>query len=286
MKNWIGRTLKWGAAALALLVVGTIMATSGPFYSAPPERIVRLSSAPVDGKTVLVAGGTSASGLELIRVLKARGWRIVVLVRPSSNTASLDAVGVDKVVADAMNLEETAAAFAANRFDAVASLIGTSARDLPARRNALEVRIRGPAKMDPGRRPDFIGNRNLIDAAKAAGVARFVLVTVIGAGDSDGAVPWGARRGHEDVIALKTQAEDHLRASGLAWTIIRPGGLGRQPAGTSAVLVDDPKAFSFIARSDLGRLTADALGDASTVGKTYTAFDPQRRMIWKLFTAN
>lgn len=54
---------------------------------------------------------------------------------------------------------------------------------------------------------------------------------------------------------LKTRTEAHLRASGLDWTIIRPGGLGRQPPGRT------------------------------TVGKAYTAFDPQRRMIWRLFTS-
>jgi uncharacterized protein YbjT (DUF2867 family) len=286
MKKWIGRLLKWGAAALVLLVAGGIMAMSGPFYSAPPERIAQLSAARVDGKTVFVAGATSASGVELVRALKARGWRVVAMTRASSNTAALDALGVEKVVADAMNAEETAAVIAAGRYDAIISMVGTSARDLPKRRNPIDTRIRGPVKMDPNLRPDFIGNRNLIDAARAAGVARFVFVTVIGAGDSDGAVPWGARRGHEAVIELKTQAEDHLRASGLDWTIIRPGGLGRQPASTTAMLVEDPQAFSFLARSDLGRLTADALGSPATIGKVYTAFDPQRRMIWKLFTAH
>lgn len=284
MKKWIGRILKWGAVALVLLVAGGILAMSATFYSAPPERIAQLASVPVQGKTVFVAGATSASGLELVSALKERGWRIVAMVRASSNTAPLDALGVEKVVADAMNAEQTAAVIAAGNYDAIVSLVGTSARDLPKKRNPVDVRIRGPEKMDPNLRPDFIGNRNLIDAAEAAGITRFVFVTVIGAGDSDGAVPWGARRGHEDVIALKTLAEDHLRASGLEWTIIRPGGLGRQPAGNTAVLVEDPQAFSFLARSDLGRLTADALGDASTVGKVYTAFDPQRRMIWKLFT--
>ena len=284
MKKWIGLVLKWGAVALVLLLVGAILSMSATFYSAPPELIAKVAPVPAEGKTVFVAGATSASGIELVRALKARGWRIVAMVRASSNTAPLDALGVEKVVADAMNAEETAAVLAAGKFDAIVSMVGTSARDLPKKRNSIDARIRGPAKMDPNRRPDFIGNRNLIDAAKAAGVKRFVFVTVIGAGDSDGAVPWGARRGHEDVIALKTRAEDHLRASGLEWTIIRPGGLGRQPTGSTAVLVEDPQAFSFLARSDLGRLTADALGDESTIGKAYTAFDPQRRMIWKLFT--
>ncbi|MCU0757885.1 MAG: SDR family oxidoreductase [Steroidobacteraceae bacterium] len=285
MKVWLIRIFKWGSAAVLGLIVGTVLATSAPFYAPAPERIARLSSEPVTGRTVLVAGATSASGLELVRTLKERGWRVVAAVRASSATTPLDALGVEKRVFDAMSAGETVAALATERFDAVVSLIGTSARDLPKRRNPIDVRIRGPEKMPLDRRPDYVGNRNLIDAAKAAGVSRFVFVTVIGAGETDGAVPWGARRGHEDVIALKTKAEAHLRDSGLAWTIIRPGGLGRQPAGQSAVLTDDPRAFSFLARSDLARLTADALGDDTTIGKAYTAFDPQRRMIWKLFTA-
>jgi uncharacterized protein YbjT (DUF2867 family) len=285
MKTWILAILKWGAVALVLLALGTLLATSAPFYSAPDARIARLTPAAGAGRSVLVAGATSASGLELVRVLKARGWNVVAMVRASSSTAKLDELGIEKIVADSMQPADLPPLFAARRFDAVVSLIGTSARDLPQRRNPVEVRLRGPAQMDPDKRPDFLGNRNLIDATRAAGVSRFVFVTVIGAGDSEGAVPWGARRGHEDVVRLKTRAEDHLRASGLAWTIIRPGGLGRQPPGNSAVLVEDAQAFSFLARSDLGRLTADALADDSTIEKTYTAFDPQRRMLWALFTA-
>jgi uncharacterized protein YbjT (DUF2867 family) len=286
MLTWIGRILKWALVALALLAIVLVLGSSAPFYSPAAELVARPVLAAPAGRSVLVAGATSSSGLELVRVLQERGWRVVAMVRASSNTTTLDAMGVEKVVADSMQPADLAAAFTGNRFDAVVSLIGTSARDLPKRRNPIDVRIRGPEKMDPNKRPDLIGNRNLIDAARANGVDRFVFVTVIGAGESAGAVPWAARRGHEDVIALKTQAEAHLRASGLRYTIIRPGGLGRQRAGSSAVLVEDPTAFSFMARSDLARLTADALGDDATIGKAYTAFDPERRMIWKLFTKN
>jgi uncharacterized protein YbjT (DUF2867 family) len=88
------------------------------------------------------------------------------MVRASSSTAKLDELGIEKVVADSMQPASLPPLFAARRFDAVVSLIGTSARDLPQRRNP-------------------------IDATRAAGVRRFVFVTVIGAGDSDGAVPWG-----------------------------------------------------------------------------------------------
>jgi uncharacterized protein YbjT (DUF2867 family) len=281
--KWLVRILKGVAIAAVLGVIGVVLST-GTFYSAPSEKVAKLAPVASEGRVVLVAGATSASGVELVRVLKERGWRVVAMVRKSSNTAAIDALGIEMVVADAMRAEDLPAAFAAAKFDAVVSLIGTSARDLPQRRNPIDVRIRGPEKMNPDSRPDYVGNRNLIDATRAADVSRFVLVTVIGAGDSHAAVPIGARRGHEEVIALKTRAEDYLRASGLQWTIIRPGGLGRQPPGSTALLVEDPRAFSYIARSDLGRLTADALGDSSTIGRTYTAFDPARRMLWRLFS--
>lgn len=278
------KILKWGVIALVVLVIGYVISMSGISYAPDDSSIARLKPAAGAGVTVLIAGATSASGIELVKVLKTRGYSVVAMVRKSSSTATLDALGVDKVVADSMIPDEMHTALAARKFDAVVSLIGTSARDVPERSNSIKALVMGPPKMDPNKRPDFIGNRNLIDAAKAQGITRFVLVTVIGAGDSAAALPLGARRGHSTVIPLKTQAEDYLRASGLQFTIVRPGGLGKQPPQDSAVLVEDPRAFSFLARSDLGRLTADALGDPATIGKTYTAYDPNRRMLWKLFT--
>ena len=281
----LGKILKWGGFALVVLIIGYVLSMSSIFHTPPVTSIVRLAPGPGASKAVLVAGATSSSGVELVKVLRERGYEVFAMVRASSNTAQIDSLGLGKVMADAMQPDEVTAALASRHFDAVISLLGTSSRDLPARTNPIMGLLAGPTPMDPNKRPDFIGNRNVIDAAKAAGVSRFVLVTVIGAGNSGEAVPPGARRGHSTVIPLKTQAEDHLRASGLEWTIIRPGGLGKQPPDTTAVLVDDPEAFSFMSRSDLGRLTADALGDASTIGKTYTAYDPERRMLWKLFTA-
>jgi uncharacterized protein YbjT (DUF2867 family) len=82
---------------------------------------------------------------------------------------------------------------------------------------------------------------------------------------------------------LKSQAEDHLRASSLDYTIIRPGGLGDVKATGTAVLADDPRAFSYISRTDLADLVVQALGDPTTIGKTYNAYDPSRRTMWKMF---
>jgi uncharacterized protein YbjT (DUF2867 family) len=114
-------------------------------------------------------------------------------------------------------------------------------------------------------------------------VRRFVLISVIGAGDSRATAPAPSRRFLETVMNLKSQAEDHLRASDLDHTIIRPGGLGDVKATGTAVLADDPRAFSYISRTDLADLVVQALGDPTTIGKTYNAYDPSRRTMWKMF---
>ncbi len=59
---------------------------------------------------------------------------------------------------------------------------------------------------------DLDGNKNLIDAAKAAGVKQFIFVSVQNA-DSGSPIP---------LMAAKGLTEDRLRASGIPYTIIAP----------------------------------------------------------------
>jgi len=215
------------------------------------------SSAP---NQVLVVGGTRATGLEIVKLLHARGQAVTVMARHSSDIAVLEKLGVLVVRADALQAAEVRAALSPGRYRAVISTLGTSGKEAV--------------------HPDFEGNRNLIDAAVAAGILRFVLVTTIGAGDSSDTPPLIAKLLYKDRMALKTRAEDHLKASGLAYTIIRPGALlDKEPSG-KAVLSEDPETFSWIARADLGQLVADALDDQTTIGKTYSAFDPTRERFW------
>lgn len=248
--------------AIAALLAAYVFWLSGSSHE--PVNVRAASAYTPAGGPVLVFGGNRATGLEVVKSLKARGEPVTVAVRPSSDTAALRELGVATVVADAMDAEQVRAAVAAGGYAAVVSTLGGG---------------RG----DKARRPDFEGNRNAIDAARAAGVKRFVLVSVVGTGDSWETAPAPSRRFLKTVIALKGQAEDHLRSSGLAYTIIRPGGLGDVKTTGTAVLADDPKAFSYISRGDLAELVVQALGDPAAVGKTYNAFDPSRRTLWKMF---
>jgi len=261
-----------------------LLMMSGIFYT--PESFHTPTAYQAQSDAVLVVGATGGTGLEIVKELQVRGESVVATVRASSNTAALDALGVEQVVLDAMQPETVRAALAPGRFSTVISTLGTSVRDLPERRNFLQSLIKGQVKMDPNARPDFVGNKAVIDAAKAAGVQRFVLVTVIGAGNSAAAVPLPARPGHNDVTPLKTKAEEHLRASGMDYIVIRPGGLGPRmaPAKTgTAKLTEDPQAFSYMGRPDLAEITVAALGDPTAYNKTFTAYDENRVFLWDMF---
>ena len=190
--------------------------------------------------------------------------RIPITAEKDPMAAGWGRLGVDVVVADALKADTVEFALRAKPFVAVISTLGTS---------------RG----EQTQRPDFIGNRHVIDAAKSAGIRRVLLVTVIGAGDSIDAAPLPSRRFLAEVIELKTRAENHLRASGLDYTIIRPGGLTDGAPSGEAFLADDPATFSFIARADLAKLVADSLGDPATIGKTYSAYDPSRKTMATMF---
>lgn len=215
---------------------------------------------PADPTGVLVVGGTRATGLEIVKRLKAGGHAVTVMARHSSDIGALEKLDIPVVRADALKPEEVAAAIVPGRYRAVISTLGGTRKETV--------------------RPDFEGNRNVIDAAKAAGVRRFVMVTVIGAGDSADTPPIIAKWLLKDAITLKSRAEKHLKASGLEYTIIRPGGLLDKPASGKAVLSEDPETFSWIARADLGQLVVDALDDQQTIGRTYSAFDATRERFW------
>ena len=244
---------------VALLVAWVVI--SGIEGKREAAALNPVSSTPGSG-AVLVIGGTRATGLEVVRQLRARGDEVAVLVRPGSDGSAAEQLGAHILRGDAMNQPDIAAALASGQFRAVVSTLG--------------------ARAVKGARPDFEGNRNAVDAARSAGVRRFVLVTVIGAGDSYDASPWIARRILDTVMKEKTKAEDYLKTSGLDYTIIRPGGLLDKEAQGRAYLTEDTRSMSWIRRSDLARLTVQALDDPRAIGKTYHAFDPDRTRFWSI----
>jgi len=220
-------------------------------------------------KKILLFGASQRTGLEVARLLVQRGDKVTAFVRPTSDLTELNKLGVSFVTGDVRNATDVAAAFAADNFDAVISTFGGARGDDP--------------------RPDFIGTCNIVDAARARGVQRILMTTVIGAGDSRGAVADNVMKFLGPVIAEKTRAEDYLTAGGLNATILRPGGMGSAAATGTAIKTEDHSVMGMIQRADLAALLVECLDDDATIGKIYHAIDPaateqpplQRGEAWK-----
>jgi uncharacterized protein YbjT (DUF2867 family) len=250
--------LKILGGIVVLLVAVVIWAVVSLRPHIPDEIFDLQPPTSVGGLNVMVFGASGSLGVELTKVLTARGDKVTAFVRPTSDRSQLEPLGIEFVVGDAMDAESVLAGLQQSDFDAVITTIGGFG--------------------DPP--PDYIGNANVFDAAKAVGISRMILISSIGAGDSYASAPLISRLALSKLLPLKTQAEEHLRASGLDYTIIRPGGL---PPGTGTgggILSEDVTTMGFINRQDLAPLVIGALYDDRTIGKTLAAMDPARSAPW------
>jgi uncharacterized protein YbjT (DUF2867 family) len=212
-----------------------------------------------DDSSVLIFGATRNTGLMVAEQLVARGDRVTAFVRPTSDRAALEKLGVEFVVGDAMDIASVREAFVDRKVSAVLTTIGCLSCEPP---------------------PDFQGNANIFVAATEAQVSRVVFVTSIGAGNSHDAAPALSKRVLAKILPLKTQAEHELQNSGLDYTIIRPGGLRAGKRTGSGVLSEDIEAFGYIYREDLADLIVAVLDDDRAIGKTFAALDTNIDFPW------
>ncbi|MBW4469757.1 MAG: SDR family oxidoreductase [Stenomitos rutilans HA7619-LM2] len=202
---------------------------------------------------IFLAGASRGVGREIAKSLTTQGHEVVVLLRSNTARPELEAMGATVVFGDALDAEALAALVAKQPLDTVISTIGGKPTD--------------------GERADFKGNQNLIDAAVKAGVKRFLLVSSIGTGESAAALPPQALETLGAVLAEKEQAENHLVASGLTYTIIRPGGLKSEPPRGTAVLTENPNVAGSIHRADVADLVIRSLTSDRAKNKILSAVD-------------
>ena len=79
------------------------------------------------------------------------------------------------------------------------------------------------------------------------------------------------------MLEEKTLGENYLMASGLDYTILRPGGMTHDPASGTAIRTEDRRVMGVINRADLARLVVDCLDDPLSIGKVFHTVDPAIR---------
>jgi uncharacterized protein YbjT (DUF2867 family) len=217
------------------------------------------TTAAADKGTVVVVGG-GQSGQPLARILAEQGYTVRVMVRDPARASGLP--GAAQVVAGDATKPRTLTAGLVGADYVIATIGSACERD---------------KAFPPGAGPedvDYLGIGNLATAAKAAGVRQFVMLSSIGAGNTDPKAPLNAMCGM--VLDWKGRGEEALRTSGVPYTIVRPGGLKPfpgQPACTEGVeplglAARDTLPGGVVCRADVALVMADALGNPDALGKT------------------
>lgn len=195
---------------------------------------------------VAIAGGHGQIALRLARVLSERGDRVRSLIRNPDHADDVRATGAEPVVCDLEHAAEEEVATAIAGADAVVFAAGAGPGSGSERKDTM----------------DYGGAVKLIAAAKQGGIRRYVIVSSVGA---------DANAPGDDTFAVylraKGRADDDLRASGLDYTVVRPGRLTNAP-GTGSVALGEGVDRGEIPRDDVAAVLAAVLPASSTIGKT------------------
>jgi uncharacterized protein YbjT (DUF2867 family) len=196
--------------------------------------------------TIAIAGGHGKIALILGRLLAERGDTVRGLIRNPDQEDDLRAAGIEPVLCDLEGDGDVAAAI--RGADAVVFAAGAGPGSGDARKST----------MDKG------GAVKLIEAAKAEGISRYLIVSSMGADKApeDGAEGFGA------YLRAKFEADEALRASGLDYTVVRPGGL-TDDEGTGEVRIAESTGRGQIPRADVAAVFVACLDEPGTIGKSF-----------------
>jgi uncharacterized protein YbjT (DUF2867 family) len=181
---------------------------------------------------ILVAGATGKTGRKLVQELIDQGHKPTALVRESSDTSAFPE-GVNLRQGDLTDLQ----AGVCDGMDAVVFAAGSGGST-------------GPEMTD---KVDRDGAQRLVDLAREAGVARFVMLSSVGADQTN---PEGKLAHY---LKAKQAADEHLKASGLTYAILRPVALTDTARSADVILGDNVDKSAEASRADVAHVLAQAV---------------------------
>lgn len=196
---------------------------------------------------VVVAGAHGQVARRLVRLLAQGGQEVVGLVRNPDHAADVESDGARCAVVDLESAGVDEVAAAVSGADAVVFAAGAGPGSGEARKDTVD---RGAAVL-------------LADAAQAAGVGRYVLVSSWGVDAvRGGATPDGVDPVFAAYLRAKLAAEEDLLARAAAGAfelaVLRPGGLTDDP-GTGAVRLERSVPRGRVSRDDVAAVVAALL---------------------------
>lgn len=179
--------------------------------------------------TVFIVGAAGKVGRHLVKQLVEREHRVLALHRRAGQGDELSALGATPVPGDLTAID-----------------MDTLARSMAGSDVVVFTAGAGGAGVDVTNAIDGRGLQLAVDAARQAGVRRFLLVSAFPEAGRNKAMG----EGFENYMAVKKRADVYLAATDLDWVILRPGTL-KDAAGTGRVTAGPAIAYGDIPRADV-----------------------------------
>jgi uncharacterized protein YbjT (DUF2867 family) len=175
------------------------------------------------------------------------GHEVVGLIRSPEHIRDLEDAGAQWAMIDLEDTDVEAMTEVVQGADAVVFAAGGGADGNAGRKEIVD---KGAAIM-------------LADAAEAAGVRRYVMVSAMGTEEADP----DSDEVFQVYLRAKQAADDDLRSRDLDWTVVRPGRL-TDDVPTGRVRLGTLERGS-VTRGDVAHVLAEVLTHDNTIGKTF-----------------
>ncbi|TJY66338.1 SDR family oxidoreductase [Arthrobacter sp. CAU 1506] len=195
---------------------------------------------------IAIIGGHGKVALHLSRILTGQGHQVSALIRNPDHAADVRDAGAAPVVTDVETATAEELTDQLRGHDAVVWSAGAGGGN-PDRTYAVDrdAAIRS------------------MDAASAAGVQRYIMVSYLGAGKDHG-VP--EDNSFFPYAEAKAAADEYLKSSSLDWTILGPSALTLEPA-TGKIQAGPGTQGGQVSRENVAMVAAEVLAVPSTTGK-------------------
>lgn len=191
-------------------------------------------------QNVLIAGANGTTGRMIVQLLQnSDKYRPIAMVRKQEQKERFEEDQVATVLADL----EGDLSHAVKGADKVIFAAGSAGKKVIA--------------------VDQEGAKSLTDAAKKAGVLKFVMLSSMGADNPT------VSDELEDYLKAKQKADDYLRASGLSYSIVRPGGLTDKDGTGKIQLREKLATQGSISRADVAKTLVEVLEDGVMQNQTF-----------------
>jgi len=191
-------------------------------------------------ENVLVAGANGTTGRIIIDLLKdSENYQPIAMVRKQEEKDRFEKENVKTVLADL----EKDVSHALKNVDKVIFAAGSGGK------NVIGV--------------DQEGAKKLTDAAKNAGANKFVMLSSMGADNPS------VSDELQDYLKAKQNADEHLKSSGIDYSIVRPGSLTNEGSTGKIQLQEKLNKQGEISRADVAKTLVEVLDSGVKKNQTF-----------------